>query len=194
MEKIFVNAFAYSKTLKSLIILILAFVVIVDILVIALVMKVIDDASPEDRAKIIRLLVLMLLSSIAGFILFYLMRRYFRDQWIKTDDQGIKYNAWAMKISASWDEVTGVSVVSRGKYGQALRDKAFRIDTEKSRIYALPIFVDKSMPIPQVKLGISSRKLSYPDGRIKEINIQDSDICAELRKHIPDLIDASLAQ
>jgi len=194
MEKIFVNAFAYSKILKSLIILILAFVVIVDILVIALVMRVMDDASPEERAKIIRLLVLMLLSSIAGFILFYLMRRYFRDQWIKIDDQGIKYNTWFMKISASWDEVTGVSVVSRGKYGQALRNKAFRIDTEKNRIYALPIFVDKSMPIPQVKLGISSRKLSYPDGRIKEINIQNSDICTELRKHIPDLIDASLAQ
>ena len=143
MEKIFVNAFAYSKTLKSLIILILAFVVIVDVLVIALVMKVIDDASPEERAKIIRLVVLMLLSSVAGFILFYLMRRYFRDQWIKIDDQGIRYNAWAMKISASWNEVTIVSVVSRGKYGQALRNKALRIDTEKSRIYALPIFVDK---------------------------------------------------
>jgi len=194
MEKMFVNVFAHSRILKSLTILILAFVIVVDMLIIILVINVMDDASLEERARIIRLMVLLLLSSVAGFPLFYFMHRYLRDQWIKIDDQGIAYNSWAKKISASWDEVTGVSVASRGRYGQALRDKALRIDTRKGQIYALPTFVDKSMPIPQMKLSISNRKLSYPGGKIREINIQDCDICAELRNHIPDRLNASLGR
>lgn len=192
MGKTFVNALAYSKLLKLSMIFALTAVIVIDIFVIALVVKVISYASPEQRARIIFLLVLMLLSSALGFPLFYIIYRSLRDQWIKTDDRGITYNSWVKKISASWDEVTGVSAVSRGGYGQALPAKSLRIDTKKGRIYAVPFLVDKSMPIPKLKLGLSSQRLSYPDGKTKEMSIQNSDIYMELQKHIPDLLNAFL--
>ncbi|MFC1715349.1 hypothetical protein ACFL6S_16895 [Candidatus Poribacteria bacterium] len=192
MEKTFVNALAYSRLLKSVIIVVLVFVVVVDIYIISLVMKVIGHATPEERTKIISLLVLLLLSSAAGFPFFYLIHRSFRKQWIKINDEGITYNSWSRKISASWDEVIGASVVSRGRYGQALRTKGLRIDTKKGKIYALPIFVDSSMPIPQLKMGISSQRLLYPDGRIELVDLETSDICTELRNHIPELLNMPL--
>lgn len=190
--KTFVNALAYSRILKLLIIFVLTVIVVVDVLVIALVVNVISYASPEQRVRIICLVVLLLLSSASGVPVFYLIHRSLRDQWIRTDDQGITYNSWAKKVSVSWDEVTGVSVVSRGRYGQALRNKVLRIDTKKGRFYASPMLADKSMPIPQLKLGVSSQRFSYPDGRTKEVNIQNSDIYMELQKYIPDLLNASL--
>lgn len=192
MEKKFVNALAYSKVLRLLTIFVLVAVIAIDMLVIAMVAEVIGYTSPEERAKIIRLLVLLLLSSASGFPVLYLIHRSLRDQWITIGEQGIAYNSWAKKISASWDEVTKVSVVSRGRYGQASRTKGLRIDSKAGKIYALPTFVDESMPIPQMKFGISSQKFCYPNGRIKEIKIQNSDICAELQNHIPDLLNAAL--
>ena len=191
MERTFVNALAYSRLLKSVMIVVLVFAVVVDIYIISLVMKVIDHATPEERTKIISLLAILLLSSAAGFPFFYLIHRSLRKQWIRIDDEGITYNSWSRKTSASWDEVTAVSVVSRGKYGQALRTKGLRIDTEKGMIYALPIFVDSSMPIPQLKMGISSQRLLYPDGRIKVVDLETSDIYTELRNHIPELLNIS---
>ena len=192
MEKTFVNALAYSRILKFVIIFVLAFVVIVDILVIALVIKVIGYASSEERTRIVRLLALLHISSAMGFPLFYFLHRSLRNQWIRIGDSGITYNSWSRKVSAAWDEVAGVSVISRGKYGQASRGGVLRIDTKRGGIYALPIFVDKSMPIPQLRFGISSWKLSYPDGRIREVSIKNSDIYMELRNYVPDLFSASL--
>ena len=55
MGKTFVNALAYSRVLKLLTIFALSFVVVADALVIALVIKVIDFASPEERTRIISL-------------------------------------------------------------------------------------------------------------------------------------------
>ena len=191
MGKTFVNALAYSRTLRILIILILITIVLIDVVVIALVVKLISYASPEHRTRIIFLLSLLLLSSASGFPVFYLIYRSLRDQWVRTDDRGITYNSWAKKVSASWDEVTGVSVVSRGRYGQVFRNKALRINTRKGRFYIPPIFVDKSMPIPQLKLGMSSQRFSYPGGRTKEINIQNSDVYTELQNYVPDLLNAS---
>jgi hypothetical protein len=192
MEKTFVNALAYSRIAKLLIILVLTIVVVVDVLAITLVVNAINYASAEQRIRIIGLLTLLLLSSASGFPILYLMHRSLRDQWIRTDDRGITYNSWAKKISATWDEVTGVSVVSRGRYGQALRNRALCIDTKKGRFYAPSTFVDKSMPIPQLKLGVSSQRFSYPDGRTKEVNIRNSDIYMELRNYIPELLNSSL--
>ena len=166
----FVNALAYSRILKSIMIATLAFIVIVDISLGSLVLKVADHAAPEERTKIIGLLALLLLSSAIGFPLFYLIHRSFKKHWIKTDDQGITYNSWGRKVSASWDDVTGVSIVSRGRYAQALRTKGLRIDTKKGKIYALPIFVDNAMPIPQLKMAIFAQKLLYPDGRIRIVD------------------------
>jgi hypothetical protein len=37
---------------------------------------------------------------------------------------------------------------------------------------ATPIFVDKSMPIPKLKIGVSSRRLSYPNGRVRDLDIK----------------------
>ena len=182
MEKTFVNALAYSRILKLLTIFVLAFVVVADALIIALVVKVIDFASPEERTKVTRLLALFLFSSATGFPLFYLLHRSLRDQCIKTDDRGITYNSLTRKISASWDEVGGVSVVSRGRHGQALR-----VDTRKGRFYVLPVFVDKSMPMPKLKIGLSSRRLSYPNGRMKELDIKSNDVYVELKNYIPYL-------
>lgn len=182
MEKTFVNALAYSRILKLLTIFVLSFVVLADALIMALVVKVIDFASPEERTRITWLLALFLFSSAAGFPLFYFLHRSLRDQWIKTEDRGITYNSLTRKISASWDEVTGVSVVSRGRHSQALR-----IDTRRGRFYVLPVFVDKSIPIPKLKIGVSSRRLSYPNGRMKELDIESSDVYMELRNYIPYL-------
>ncbi len=187
MEKTFVNVLAHSKVLKLLIILILAFVVVADVLVITFIVSLIDYASPEQRAKITRLMALLIISSVAGFPLLYFVRRSLRDQWVKTNDTGITYNSWTKKMSARWSEVTKISVVPRGRY------RVLRIDTKKGRFHISPLFVDKSMPIPKLKPGISSQKLSYPGGRIKEVNnIQDSDIYIELQNYIPDLLNASL--
>lgn len=47
MEKTFVNALAYSRILRSIMVLVLAFIVVVDISLISLVIKVIDHATPE---------------------------------------------------------------------------------------------------------------------------------------------------
>jgi len=182
MEKTFVNVLAYSRILKLLTIFVLAFVAVADALIIALVIKVIDFASPEEQVKVTRLLALFLFSSVAGFLLFYLLHRGLRDQWIRTDERGITYNSLTRKISASWDEVTGVSVVSRGRYGQALR-----VNTRKGRFYVLPVFVDKSMPIPKLKIGVSSRRLSYPNGRMKELDIKSNDVYVELKNYISNL-------
>ena len=74
MEKTFVNALAYSKILKYLIIATLIFIAIVDISLVLLVLKAADHAAPEERTKIIGLLALLLLSSAIGFPLFYLIR------------------------------------------------------------------------------------------------------------------------
>ena len=191
MEKTFVNALAYSRILKLMIIAALVFIVMVDALVISLVLKVIDQATPEERTKVIPLVVLMLFSSAAGFPFFYFIHRTLREQWISIGDAGIRYNSLGKKISASWDEVTGVSIVSRGRFGQALRTKGLRIDTKNGKIYALPVFVHKSMPIPQLKPGMSSQKLVYPDGKIKKIDVETSDIYMELQNHIPELLNAS---
>jgi len=190
MEKTFVNALGYSRILRYLIIFVLVAIIVIDAFVIALVMKVIDYASPAERSRIILLVALLFLSSAAGFPLFYFAQRSLRDQWIKIDDQGITYNSWSKKISASWEQVTGVSIASRGRYGQALRHKALCIDTRKGKIYALPIFVDKSTPIPQLKYGMASKKLSYPDGRTKQIDTQNSDVYVELMNYIPNLLKA----
>ena len=130
MEKTFVNVLAYSRLLRLVIIFALAFVVTVDVIVITLVIKVVGYASLEERTKIIRLVILLLLSSAAGFSLFYLIHGSLRNQWIRTDDTGITYNSWAKKISASWDEVTSVSVVPPGRY------QALRIETKKGKFYA----------------------------------------------------------
>ncbi len=192
MEKTFVNALAYSRVLRFLIIFVLVSIIVIDVFVIALVARVIDHASPEQRSRITFLMILLLLSSSTGFLLFYLTRRNLRDQWIKTDKRGIIYNSWSKKISASWDEVTGVSIASRGRYGQALRHKALRIETKSGTIYALPIFVDKSMPIPQLKFGMASQKLSYPGGKVKKIDVRDCDVHKELKNYIPDLFDESI--
>jgi len=188
MEKIFVNALAYSRVLKSLMIAVLIFVVIMDIALTALVMKVIGYATPEERTKLITLTVLLLLSSAIGFLLFYFIRRSIREQWIKTGEQGIAYGSWAKKVSASWDDVTGVSIVSRGRYGQALRAKGLRIDTNSGKIYALPTFVDKSLPIPQLKMSLSSQKLLYPDGTLKKVDVKTCDVYMELQNYIPELL------
>ena len=192
MEKTFVNALAYSRILRFLIIFVLVSIIVIDAFVIALVAKSIDYASPEQRSRITLLMILLLLSSSIGFLLFYLTRRELRDQLIKTDERGIVYNSWSKKISASWDEVLGVSIASRGRYDQALRHKALRIDTKNGTIYALPIFVDKSMPIPQLKFGMLSQKLSYPGGKVKKIDVGDCDVHKELKNHIPDLLDESI--
>jgi len=191
MEKTFVNALAYSKILKYLIIATLVFIAIVDISLVSLVVKIIGYATPEARTRITGLVALLLLSSAMGFPFFYLTHRSLKKHWIKTDDQGITYNSWGRKISASWDEVTGVSIVSRGRYGQALRTKGLRIDTKKGKIYALPIFVDSAMPIPQLKMGISAQKLLYPDGRIRVVDAESSDIYMELQNYVPELLNAS---
>lgn len=182
MGKTFVNALAYSRILTLLTVFVLSFVVLADALIIALVIKAMDSASPEERAKITWLLALFLFSSAAGFALLYLLHRSLRDQWIRTDDRGITYKSLSRKISASWDEVTGVSVVSRGRHGGALR-----VDTRKGRFYVLPVFVDKSMPIPRLKIGVSSQRLSYPNGRMKELDIKSSDVYVELKNYIPYL-------
>ena len=189
MEKTFVNALAYSKALRSVMIVVLILVVVIDIFTTSLVIKTINHATPAERARIIDLLTILLLSSATSFPFFYLIHRSLRKQWIKIDDVGITYNSWGRKISASWNEVTGASIVSRGRYGQALRTKGLRIDTENGRIYALPIFVDSSMPIPQLKMGISSQRLLYPDGRAKTIEVKTSDIYTELQNYIPHLLD-----
>ena len=191
MEKTFVNALAYSRILRSVMIATLILVVIVDIYLISRVVKVIDHATSEERTRIISLLAILLLNSAAGFPFFYLIHRGLRRQSIRTDDQGITYSSWGRKISASWDEVTSVSIVSRGGYGQALRTKGLRIDTRKGKIYALPIFVDSSMPIPQLRMGISSRELLYPDGRVKVVEVEASDIYTELQNYIPELLNVS---
>ncbi len=128
MEKTFVNALAYSRILKLLIIFVPSFVVVADALIIAVLIKVMDFASPEERVKITWLLAFFLLSSAAAFPLFYLLHRSLREHWIKTDDRGIMYNSLTRKISASWDEVTDVSVVSRGRHSQASR-----VDTRRGR-------------------------------------------------------------
>ena len=192
MEKTFVNVLAHSRALKLLTVLVLTSIVVIDALAIALVVRAVDYASPENRARMIWMLVLLLISSAPGFPVLYLIRRALLDHWMKTDDRGIAYNSWAKKVSVSWDEVTGVSIVSRGRYGQALRSKALRMDTAKGTFYALPTFVDKSMPIPQLKPGISTQRLSYPNGEIREINVQNSDIYLELQDRIPDLLETSL--
>lgn len=188
MEKIFINALAYSKILKSMMIITLFFIVAVDVMCIALVMRVINEATPEERTKIIALTQILILSGAMGFPLFYLIRRSLREQWIKIGDDGIMYNSWAKKISASWDEVKGVSIVSRGRYGQALRAKGLCIDTKNGKIYALPSFVDNSKPIPQLKMGMSSQRLVYPDGVIKEASVETSDIYVELQNYIPEFL------
>lgn len=189
MEKTFVNALAYSKILKYFIIATLIFIAIVDISLVSLVVKAIGHAAPEERTRIMGLLAVLLLSSAVGFPFFYLMYRSLKKHWIKTDHQGITYNSWGKKISASWDEVTGVSIVSRGRYGQALRAKGLRIDTKKGKIYALPIFVDSAMPIPQLKMGISTQKLLYPDGKIRIADAKSCDIYMELQNYIPELLN-----
>jgi hypothetical protein len=188
-EKTFINTLAYSRILKYLMIFILSIIIIIDVLVIALVINLIEYAPPEKRSGIILRVILLMVATVAGLPLFYFVRRNLRDQWIKINDEGLKYNSWTTKISTPWNEVTGVSIVSRGRYGQALRTKALRIDTRYGSIYALPIFVDKSMPIPELKFGMLSRKLSYPNGRTKEISVQDSDIYKELKNYIPNLLD-----
>ena len=189
MEKTFVNALAYSRILKWVMIAALVFIVVVDALVISLVMKVIDQATPEERTKVIRLVVLMLFSSAAGFPLFYFVHRTLREQWISIGDAGIRYNSLGRKVSASWDEVTGVSIVSRGRFGQALRTKGLRVNTKNGKIYALPTFVDKSMPIPQLKPGISSQRLVYPDGKVKRLEVETSDIYMGLKNYVPELLN-----
>ena len=189
MEKTFVNALAYSRILKLMIIATLVFIVIVDVLIISLVVKVIDHATPEERTRLIRLVVLMIFSSAAGFPLFYFVHRYLREQWISIGDAGIRYNSLGKKIAAAWDEITGVSIVSRGRFGQALRTKGLRIDTKNGKIYALPIFVHKSTPIPQLKPGISSQKLVYPDGKVKKLDVETSDIYMELKNYVPELLN-----
>ena len=190
MEKMFVNALAYSKILKWVMVIALIFILMIDMLFISLVVKVIDSATPEERTKIIWLAVLLILSSAAGFPIFYFVRRSLREQWIGIGEQGIRYNSPGKKIAASWDQVVSVSIVSRGRFGQALRTKGLRIDTKNGQIYALPIFVDKSAPIPQLKMGISSQKLLYPDGRTREMNAETSDVYMELQNHIPELFNA----
>ena len=87
--------------------------------------------------------------------------------------------------------VIGVSIVSRGRYGQALRAKGLRIDTKNGKIYALPIFVDSAMPSPQQKMSISTQKLLYPDGRTRIVDAESCDIYMELQNYIPELLNVS---
>ena len=191
MEKTFVNVLAYSRTLKAFMIGILVFAVFSDAIVISLVVKVIDQATPDERTKIIGLLAVLLSSTCLGFPLLYLLHQSLRKHWIRTDEQGITYNFWGRNISASWEQVNNVSIVSRGRHGQALRTKGLRIDTKNGIIYALPILVDKSSPIPQLTMGITSRNLRYPDGRIRKIGVETSDIYLELQNYIPELLKDS---
>ena len=194
MEKTFVNPLAYSRILKLVMIGALIFVVIVDVLVVFLLVKVSDYATPEERERLLWLVVPLLLSSVTGFPLFYFIHRTIREQWIETSDQGIRYNSLGKKLSASWAEVISVSIVSRGRYGQALRTKGLLIDTSKGKIYALPTFVDKSEPIPQLRMGISSQRLLYPNGRTRKVDVETSDVYAELQNYVPELFGVSSGQ
>jgi len=188
MEKTYINSLAYSKAFKLLIILIPAALVIIDAFMFALILNVLNYAMPDEKAKLSNLFFILVLSSISGFIIFYILYRSLHSYWIKIGESGITYNSLSKKIHATWDEVSDVSIVLRGSFGQRLINKSLRITTKKGRFYISPTFVDKSQPIPQLKFSMRSQWFVYPNGIKKELNINNSDIYTELKNYIPEKI------
>ena len=187
MQKTFVNALAYSRLLKLLMISVLVFVGVVDLSITYIIIKLIPYAAPEEKIRITQMLVVMLVASASGVPLFYFVHRSMKAQWLRIDQNGIEYYTWTKKISVSWNEIKDIFIVPRGRNITALR-----IKTPEGNFYISPMFVDKSKPIPQVKLRLSGLKLVYPPDELRSLDIQKNEVFAEVRNYLPDLVEAAV--